>query len=197
MARGLALSRALLGDSGLLTPADREPDAAGGSPIRTWVGSLIGEIDAEVDRLAAHRETLDHDAIAEDHAGAADRALFDPGRDATLARRYEAASTRELYRALDEFRAAEAAGPRVAAPEPGAPPAAEPIEDPATIDVKLNPVNNLIIPLGSSGTQPGPGLLRPGSGVVGDGERAVGDLREAASVVPREVAASGMALAAG
>ena len=162
--RGLALSRAILGDPALLGPAERAPALA------SWIRALIDEIDAEVDRLAAHRATLDHAAIAADRAGAADRALFDPGRDATLARRYEAASTRELYRALDEFRAAEAAGPRPPcaadpAPPPLAPPIGQPIEKPATVVVNSHPGHEMTPPLASFG---GRGMAPAASGVASD-----------------------------
>ena len=177
--RGLALSRAILGDPGRLGPADRDPEGPGRPAVAAWVRALIGEIDAEVDRLAAHRATLDHDAIAEDRAGASDRALFDPGRDATLARRYEAASTRELYRALDEFRAAEAAGPGLA-PEPSPLPtspttlAEPPIEEPATVVSKSHPAIDLTPPLGSFGAEPVAAILRP-TPSPGRGERAGSD----------------------
>ena len=45
---------------------------------------------------------------ARDRAGARDRALFDPSKEAILARKYEAATERAMYRAIREFREVEA-----------------------------------------------------------------------------------------
>ena len=65
-------------------------------------------LDAEVARLNDVRADLDHEGLAADRAEAVDRALFDPSKEATLARKYEAATERALYKALKEFRQAEA-----------------------------------------------------------------------------------------
>jgi len=76
---------------------------------RQWARVRLGElIDAAVVQLHAHRATLDHAAIAAERAGAADRALFDPSKEAILARKYEAAAERGIYRALRELRQVEA-----------------------------------------------------------------------------------------
>jgi len=102
------LSRAIRGDFDLLG-ADEGPskDVAA---RRQWARERMIEIvDAEVARLTAHRETLDLDAIEADREGAAARALFDPSKGATLARRYEAAAERMMYRALREMKQVEAA----------------------------------------------------------------------------------------
>ena len=81
------------------------------SEKRNWAcDQMVVYIDAEVERLRAHRETLDHKAIALDRAEAGRRAQFDASNEAILARRYEAAATREFYRALREFREVEATG---------------------------------------------------------------------------------------
>ena len=53
-------------------------------------------IDEEIESLLADRNTLDLEAIEKDRAGAADRSVFDPSRQAILARRYEAAAERAV-----------------------------------------------------------------------------------------------------
>src|SRR5207249_2815778 len=70
--------------------------------------AMAGLIDGEIDMLLAHRETLDVESIERDRAGAAARSAFDPSREAILARRYEAAAERAVYKALAEFRRVEA-----------------------------------------------------------------------------------------
>ena len=76
---------------------------------------LADAIDAEVDRLRAHRETLDLDAITENRADSiAAAARFDPSPEAARAHRYEQAAARELSRTLVDLHRAEA----LAAPEP-------------------------------------------------------------------------------
>ncbi len=103
VSRVAALSRALEGDFGHLGPAD-------GAGLDGWGRAgwarreLAAIIDAEVARLVEAREAIDLGAIERDRAGAADRALFDPSHEATLARKYEAATERGLYRALRESR---------------------------------------------------------------------------------------------
>ena len=68
---------------------------------------MVEWIDGEIARLIAHRSTLDADTLAADRAGAAARALFDPSREATLARRYEAAAGHAFHRALKALKAAQ------------------------------------------------------------------------------------------
>ena len=102
-----ALSRAARGE-----PSGLEEQGGGGlddDARRAWARARIADrIDAEIDALEAHYETLDFERIERDRAEAPGRALFDPSKEATLARRYEAAAQRDFYRALDEFRRAEA-----------------------------------------------------------------------------------------
>jgi hypothetical protein len=86
---------------------------------------LAAMLDAQVARLGEARRAIDEQAIAKDRAGAPDRALFDPSKEATLARKYEAATERGFFRALREFRAAESA----LAEAPAPPPAAEPVPE--------------------------------------------------------------------
>ena len=89
IARVEALTLAVLGDFALLKPADDGVglDARG---RRAWAReAMAGLIDSTVEELKARREAIDLDAIAADRAGAGSRALFDPSKEATLARKYE------------------------------------------------------------------------------------------------------------
>jgi len=108
--RGYVLSKAITGDYKRLDPKE-VAHCSTDDEKRNWAcDELIVYIDGEIVRLRAHRETLDIEAIALDRAEAGERALFDPGKEAALARKYEAAATREFYRALREFREVEATG---------------------------------------------------------------------------------------
>ena len=107
--RGRKLSDAIQGDFSRLDPSEithlTTDDAK-----RNWAcDELDAHIRAEVHHLETHRASLDLSGIARDRAETGDRALFDPGKEATQARKYEAASTRELYRSLREFHTVEAA----------------------------------------------------------------------------------------
>ena len=103
----MAYSEAVMGKFQHLLPTDGEGLSV--ENRRIWArGRLVEIIDAELDALLAYRETLDLEAIEDDRAGAADRALFDPSKEATLARRYEAAADRGVYRALRELERVEA-----------------------------------------------------------------------------------------
>jgi hypothetical protein len=117
------LSRAAWGSLGDL--ADHEGEALEGEARRGWARArLVERIDEEVAGLEAHRETLDLEAIEQVRAEAGDVALFDPSREAMLARRYEAESRRGFFQALKEFRRVEAEAAE--RPEPPAPPAPKP-----------------------------------------------------------------------
>jgi hypothetical protein len=61
-----------------------------------------------MERLKQARIELDPDALAEDRAEAVDRALFDVSPGSILARKYEAATERAMYKALKEYRQVEA-----------------------------------------------------------------------------------------
>ncbi len=80
---------------------------------------LVRIVDAEIAQLATIHAGFDRAALDRDRSQAADRALFDPGLDATAARRYEAQASRRFQRALRDFRINEAG--RVAQPEPNEP----------------------------------------------------------------------------
>ena len=61
------------------------------------MGALI---DREIAQLGAARAQVDRSAIARALAGADARAIFDPSKEAALARKYEAAAERGLYRTI-------------------------------------------------------------------------------------------------
>ena len=102
-----ALSRAVWGDFEAL--ADHEGRGLDDDARKAWARArLLERIDAEVAGLEAHLETLDFEMIEQDRAEAGERALFDPSREAALARRYESEARRGFFQALKEFRKVEA-----------------------------------------------------------------------------------------
>ena len=111
---------------------------------------MIEVSDAEIDRLQAHRPTLDHASIAEDRRDALAAARFDTGHEAELARRYELAAARKLSRTLRDLPRAETLGatepPAEAEPTPG--PTLAPAATPGTEPNPL-PSNDIPAPLGS------------------------------------------------
>jgi hypothetical protein len=128
-----ALSEAINGKFEYLLPGDG--DGLSNRDRIDWARNAMADvIDEELEALLAHRETLDTREIEADRAGAASRALFDPSKEAILARRYEAAAERGVYRALRELQRVEAeASDQVEVPaeeslgsfgagEPGTPP---------------------------------------------------------------------------
>ena len=101
--RGFVLAEAMGGDFRRLT----DLDGAGLNDYdrRGWAKDELGKlIEGEIARLESLKGTLDLRAIALDRSEAGRRATFDPGKDAILARRYEAAAERSMYRALGELR---------------------------------------------------------------------------------------------
>ena len=54
--------------------------------------------------LEEHYKTLDFETLELDRAEAGARALFDPSKEATLARRYESEATRGFYKAMKELK---------------------------------------------------------------------------------------------
>ncbi|WP_435022196.1 hypothetical protein TA3x_002787 [Tundrisphaera sp. TA3] len=135
-------------DPGTPTPRERKVLA------RRQVAAMI---DEEVAALRAMAPTRDPDEEAADRAQAPARALFDPSPEANLARKYEAAAERGLFRALRDFRQLEgwAEGrdsgptppPRAADPRPEPTPEIEPKEEevegpePAVPPAKTNPTD--------------------------------------------------------
>ena len=111
--RARCLGEAILGKMEHLGPDDR-PDL-NFVDRQVWAAiQLIELIDAELAKLKTLREAIDFEAIALDRAEAPFRALFDASPAAILARKYEAALERGLYRALQEFRQAQELPPQVA-----------------------------------------------------------------------------------
>ena len=89
------LSNAIWGDFGLLD--DHEGAGLDAKGRQGWAKERLLElIDEEVEALRRHRETLDLEAFERDREEAGKRALFDPSKEATLARRYEAAAERGM-----------------------------------------------------------------------------------------------------
>ena len=142
--RPTRFSLAVLGDSSRI--GTEEPPNGGEDARVVWaLEQLMLAIDAEIERLRAHRAALDHEAIAQDRADAERLAGLEADADAEKAARYEAAAARELSQTLRDFDRAEdlAARPRpdpdadldpvslpVAEPEPAVPPLAVPVPDP-------------------------------------------------------------------
>ena len=109
--RARALSEAILGRFGFLQPGDGERDF-GLEDRRGWaIGELARLIDGELATLRARLDGFDRGELERDRAEAPARALFDPSPAAILARKYEAASERALYRALRELREIRAEAP--------------------------------------------------------------------------------------
>jgi hypothetical protein len=107
LARLEALSQAVLGDFSELAPEEGSGLDAKGR--RAWARTpLVERVDAEIAALERHFETLDHEAFDRDRSEAADRALFEDSREASLARRYESEARRGFFKSLDRFHAVEA-----------------------------------------------------------------------------------------
>ena len=89
------LSKAAWGDFAGVTDGE---GGGLGDDGKTWArGRLVERIDAEIAELEAHYETLDFETIDLDRAEAGTRALFDPSKEAGLARRYESEARRGFF----------------------------------------------------------------------------------------------------
>ena len=105
-----------------LGPEPRSRCAALTAAIMTTVGDarahaageLTALIDGEIVRLANHCRTLDHAAIAAERAGVVALALVGDDPATLLARKYEAAIERSIFRALGEIRAQQRSAPAAA-----------------------------------------------------------------------------------
>ena len=101
--RGFVLAEAMGGDFRRL--ADSDGAGLNDFDRRAWAKTELGKlIEGEIARLESLKGKLDLRAIALDRSEAGQRATFDPGKEAILARRYEAATERSMYRALNELR---------------------------------------------------------------------------------------------
>ncbi len=151
-----ALSDALSYGLDTLEPAEAEglDDRARRDYAR---GQLVELVEGRIARLTAFRAAMDLAAHDRARALAPDRALFDASAESVLARKYEAAAERSLFRTLRELREVEAEAasrsrrpaPEAAAlgsslPEPaeaqGSPAAADPEPSPPPRPVALEPV---------------------------------------------------------
>ncbi len=113
---------------------------------RDWARDrVVEQIDVEIASLKKHRETFDLEAIELDRLGAADLALFDSSSKASLARRYEADARRGFFKALKEFRQAEA----------------EAADRPETLSSTVQEPAQVEKPLGSSCASPSPTPREP------------------------------------
>jgi hypothetical protein len=107
ISRAKALSEAIGGDFQYLEPSAGEGLEA--VDRQNWARERMAElIDGEVERLEAHLKTFDLDDLARERSESVDRVLFDPSKEATQARKFEAAAERSLYRALGELRKLQA-----------------------------------------------------------------------------------------
>ena len=95
----------------ILSP-DKESASRGAERVETYLGrqaatprDLVPWIDAEITQLQRLAETMRpmREAINEARRDAGLVARFDPGPEANLARRYEAAAERGMYRAMKEL----------------------------------------------------------------------------------------------
>ena len=153
--RPTRFSRAVLGDFAAIGADEVAAIPEGHSPHAWAGGRLVEAIDAEIDRLQAHRLTLDHAGIAQDRADAAVGARFDTSREAELARRYELAAARELSRTLRDFPRAEALdGTEPPAAAGTAPAATGPAESVPDADPHPKADQELAASLGSFGASP-------------------------------------------
>ena len=114
--RARCLFEAICGRFEFLEPADA-PDLPHADRQHWAIDTMVGLIDAEVAQLEGHLAGFDRAMIELDRAEAPARALFDPSKEAVLARKYEAAIERGLYRALREIREVEAGSTEVVAEE--------------------------------------------------------------------------------
>jgi hypothetical protein len=105
-ARVESLTRATWAEFNTLAASDGE--GLDRDARQAWArNQLLERIDGEIAELEAHFETLDFETIELDRAGAGARALFDPSKEASLARRYESEARRGFFKSLKEFRQAE------------------------------------------------------------------------------------------
>ena len=103
VSKAAILTEAILGRFDRLDPsklADVAPEARS-----DWAAErMIEMVEQETESLQLHRLSLDLEAIKLSRAEAGERARFDVGHEASLARKYEATADRAMYRALKELR---------------------------------------------------------------------------------------------
>ena len=107
MSRDGALSKAIWGDTQYLQPGELE--GIDPKSVKEWASKqLMERVEAEIASLKAHKATFDMEALARDRDDAPARAVFDPSKDAQLARKYDGANERGLMRTIREFREVQA-----------------------------------------------------------------------------------------
>ncbi len=115
VSRFRALTEAIGGKFQHLDPHDGEGQMEGNRSL--WALQMLAQlIEAEIEKLKALRETLDHKGLALDRAEAPHRAMFDPSKEAVLARKYDAANEQSYFQTLKEFRILNGEPPEVKAP---------------------------------------------------------------------------------
>jgi hypothetical protein len=102
-----ALSMAICGNFCRLEPTDW-PDLEPLERRAAAKAEILGLIEGEIAGLEKARENLDPKRIAQARAGAAARAIFNPDKEATLARKYEAAAERGFFQTLKKIEAINA-----------------------------------------------------------------------------------------
>ena len=117
-----SLFKTILGEPGYLDAS--EVGAMDMAERRDYAAARLRErVAGHVADLRALLETFDPVAEARSRDEAGKRALFDTSKEAILARKYEAATERAMYRAFQELREVEAAPERPesadATPDPG------------------------------------------------------------------------------
>lgn len=118
MTRTFALTKALAGFFVYLSTGDGEGlDEAGRIEwARREFASLM---DAEIAKLEALKAQFDPTLLERDRLEAQSRALFEASPERNLARKYEAATERAMYKALDQFHEVELAALEAQPIEPG------------------------------------------------------------------------------
>ncbi len=102
-----ALCEAITGNFAFLHPEDGAE--LGYAERANWARDELSRlIDAEMARLSELRGQLDHEKVARDRAEAGRRAKFDDGPKASLARKYEAAAERGMFRAWETLQRCKA-----------------------------------------------------------------------------------------
>jgi hypothetical protein len=102
--RVIALCEAMEGNFAWLET--HESQGVAPHELKAWARrELAGLIDAELESLRALRPALDQRVLEVDRAEVEERARFDDSHKATLARKYEAASERAMFKALREIAA--------------------------------------------------------------------------------------------
>ncbi len=177
VSRFQALTAGLDGKVGMLDPVDlATPDLE--AHCRDELARLM---NAEVADLRDHLATLDRAGIARDRDDAVEFVLFDPAPAATLARKYEAAAERAMYKALDRIEAI-----REQAADPA--PAPVPVDPgPETADERPGEVASSL-PRGSSGSflPDAPDPRRVGVAAPSPGRDPAEPTRPAGGMPPRK-----------